>query len=541
MATSKEGDTAKPRTKALLKAYAKLHKKLGRSPTANELSDAGFTRDAVKNATGNMTRLAVLSRESHPDDFFDVELSHRILDEKQAELNACILSYRRFVITTAVVGCPLDVKFYNTIKQYCLLNDACLLVLMAADPAKIDTPNGVGYVDARLLNENIVLNDVKLNDSLFLSTIKLSAKHIDPVTGMERIGQRGGSFIFASPKQRLKLVANSSEHVPNALMTTGAVTVSSYDTERYMSSRTAYLADHDHVMGAIIVEIESSKAFHYRQIQRNKHGGFTDLGVQYWESGTEPVRAESFVLGDWHSAECDPKVRELLPEMCAALKPKRLFLHDLYDGTAVSHHEANNTILRAKRSAANQLNLEDELRGVANDLRWMVGMVSEVIVVDSNHNDFLSRYLADGRYLKDPQNLYVSLKLAASMLEGKHPLKDGVMRTSGKDSSFLTKVKFLLPDESYTINGVEHGVHGHRGPSGSKGSLIGLERSYGKSVTGHTHSAAILRGAWVVGTSSILDPEYASGSASSWIHCHYVQWPDGTRQLINIISGKWRL
>jgi len=58
-------------------------------------------------------------------------------------------------------------------------------------------------------------------------------------------------------------------------------------------------------------------------------------------------------------------------------------------------------------------------------------------------------------------------------------------------------------------------------------------------VTGHTHSMGIDKGAYMVGCSTSKDLEYTKG-ISSWTNTHCIIYPNGKRQLINIISGKWR-
>lgn len=538
MTTSKKRQA--PKKRSILSTYAKLHKSLGRAPTAAELTDAGITRDSAKHHFGSLSRLAAASREEYPKFFADVELTHQTIEAKQAELAACISSYSRFVITTAVVGCQADAKFLASIKNYCTQNDACLLVLVAADPAKATTPGGFGMIDRRLAEENIVLGDVRLNDSLFISTIKMSAKQTDPTTGMERIGQRSGSFVFASPKQRLKLVATSNAGTPCALMTTGAITKPNYHTDRYMSERTAYIADYDHVVGAVIVEIESSTVFHFRQVQAAADGSFIDLGQKYTNNKRTAVRAEALVLGDWHSGDTDDAVIDTLPAMVDALRPKRIVLHDLFDGKSINHHEVDNSILRAQRARDLAIYLDLELNLVARDIEKLSTYAEQLIIVASNHDKFLDQYLASGRYIEDPQNLRISLILALAMVDGRSPFEFGISRILGDHKWFRDGVRFLDIDEDYKICGINLGSHGHLGANGGKGSLTAMERAYGSSVSGHSHTPGILRGAWAVGTSSKLKLSYNKGP-SSWLHTHCVVYPGGQRQLINIINKNWRL
>ena len=114
------------------------------------------------------------------------------------------------------MGCPVHQGFLDSIRTYCDKKDAMLLVLPAADPASAGDWN----LDKELGIQSIVFGDIKLNSNLFICSIKLSAKQIDPTTGLSRIGQRNGSFIYASPKQRLKFMPVSNIKYPHAEMTT---------------------------------------------------------------------------------------------------------------------------------------------------------------------------------------------------------------------------------------------------------------------------------------------------------------------------------
>lgn len=540
MTTEKESKKTK-RMKSMLRVYAVLHKQLKRDPSASEMATAGVSRDAIKHHFSQLKKLAAASRLEYPSMFFDEELSVDTLDAKEAELNACINSYSKFVITTAVVGCPVDAAFYASIKNYCRQQDACLLVLVASDPAKTATPGGMGSIDRALLQENIVLRDVRLNDNLFISTIKLSAKHIDPITGLDRIGQRNGSFVFASPKQRLKLVATSNTGMPCALMTPGAVTKPSYGTSRYMSERTAYLADNDHVIGGIIVEIEDSKAFHFRQIQADSKGRFVDLGEQYTGYSTKRASAKALILGDWHSGSTDDTVKRLIPAMCATLKPSTIVLHDAFDGRSISHHTQHNSVLRAQQATLGHDNLKSELSGLAEDLKFLSDLADGVVVVKSNHDEHLGRYVKEGRYVNDPHNLHTALCVALEMVEGKDPLVAGLNIVRGDIMQKLKgKITFLERDDDYVVEGFQLGCHGDRGSNGSRGSLQAMEKAYGKSISGHSHTPQILRGAIAVGTCSVLQLDYNSGP-SSWLQTMAVLYQGGGFQLVSVIRGKWRL
>jgi len=526
---------------AIVKKYIKLVKKLHRDIKLSDLQGEGVTKDMITHHFGSISVLDMAARSASPKDFFDVPVESLYSSKAISDLRKKITKCKRFVITTAVNGRDIHDDFYASIKKYCKTNNAELLVLVAADPAaNLPSYNRKwGTISAKLKDETIVLEDSRLNSNVFISTIKLSAKSIDPTTGLGRIGQRNGTFIYASPKQRLRAVATSNSNLPHFLMTTGAITLPNYNTDLYMSQRTAYIAENDHVFGAVVIEVVDNQIYHFRQIQANKNGIFYDLGKEYSPKSVKNVRPEAFVLGDWHSGSTDPLARAAWEEISKKIKPKKIILHDAFDGRSINHHEDGKHILKAKRAEKGDLCLEQELIGLADDIKDLLNITDQIVVVKSNHDVFLEHYLQKGKYVEDPHNHRISLKIASAYLDGHDPLKYGVSMFFDNAEKFK-KIKWLSMDDDFKVEGVQCGAHGHLGANGSRGSLQSMEAAYGNSVSGHSHTPEILRGAWQVGTSSLLKLEYNRG-ASSWLHTSCLIYPGGARQLINSIDGQWCL
>lgn len=538
------------RKEELVKKYATLCGKLKRYATTNEFKEAtGLTRDMISHHYGSLGKLKQVARKRFPKKFKAV-LDHTIFNTKAIkELDAKIKGCQRFIITTAVTGCDVHEGFLNSIKKYCDTNKAEMLVLLATDPAaavseqkdnngnsrEIRNQRKTFTCDPKIDRSSIVVADSSLNNKIHIKTVKLSAKHIDPATGFSRIGQRVGSFIYASPKQRLKYTRNAKGQTPHAVMTTGAVTVPTYGTNRYMSDRTAMIAEHDHTMGALVVEIYNNKEYYFRQVQAAEDGSFVDLGVRYYPDRTEEDLPEALVLGDWHAGETDPVARKVFKDVAKSLQVPRLFMHDAFNGTSVNHHEEKDLIIRSQRAESGELSIKEEFQILAKDMNELLTVADELIMVKSNHDDFLDRYLRAVRFKDDPTNFRLSLDLAGVLYDGEDTIKYGVEKF-GLEEENKEKVTWLKVDESYKIGGVELGAHGHGYVSG----IRNIENAYGNSVTGHTHAPQILRGAWVVGTCSLLALSYNKGP-SDWMHTSCLVYSDGSRQLINAINGRWRL
>jgi hypothetical protein len=535
-----EKTSADTKKSSIVKEYSELYAELQRSPTMEELVARGHTKDSIKHHFGSLSNIDKLARDTFPDKFFDVDIETILDDAARDRLRKTVKKYKQFVVTTAVTGCAVDEGFYASLKSYCKANKAALLILIASDPAHNHSKGGYGTIDGRLIQEAVVVEDTHLNSNFFISTIKLSAKQINPTTGLGDIGKRDGSFVFASPKQSMVLESTSNEKLPHVMMTTGAITKPNYTTDMYMSERTAYIADKHHVMGAIVVTIQDSESYAYTQVQMmNEEGSFVHFGKRYHPDNAVTDEApEALVCGDWHSGVTDPQVRKGTEEMLKFFKPTHVVLHDAFDGVSVNHHEESNEIMKAVRFMTGAKSLEQEIVGLKDDLDWFAAMVEQVVVVKSNHDLFLAgHYLKHAKYAKDPQNHYFSLDLAKAMMEGKDPLKFATEKVGLK---LKHKVRWLSRDEDFKIADIQLGAHGDIGPSGTRGNLKNMRKAYGLSITGHSHTPGILHGAWAVGTSSLLRLSYNHGP-SSWMNTHALVYSDGSRQLVNLINGKWRI
>lgn len=536
----KEDKDSKTRRK-ILEAYVSLVEKKHMHPSRADMMRKGFSRDLLRHHFTNLDILKEAAKDFKPEAFEGIIDETLFTPKDFSKLKDSARDFKRFIVTTAVTGCSVHEGFLESIKTYCERNEAKLLVLPCTDPAA----QGGFDLDARVGRENVVLNDLRLNSNLFVCSIQLSAKQIDPTTGLARIGQRNGTFIYASPKQRLKFISVSNVKWPHAEMTTGAITTPDYTPNKkrpfwYMSHRTAYIANNDHVMGAIIVEIQDDKRFHFRQVQADSNGSFCDLGDFYQGKKVVRMDADSLVIGDLHSGETDESALQGNKEVAAKVKARKLFVHDGFNGLSINHHEKDRQIRLAQLADGGLLSLKREIQKYAEDLDYLASWkgVERLIIVKSNHDVFLDRWLEDGRYAKDPHNYSLGVELASKAVKGINPLKYAVEEV-GKVKS-RKKIQWLSLDEDYKIARIQLGAHGHKGPNGAMGNINGMEMAYGLSVTGHAHTPAILRGAWQVGTTSRLKLSYNEGP-SSWVHCSCIVYPNGMRQLINFFDGQWHI
>jgi hypothetical protein len=515
--------------------YAKLAKKLKAYPSRSDLlKEAGISRDMIRDHFGNMDSLKQHAQSLSPKSFENIISPEAFSAEVFSDLKEQVKKYKRFVVTTAVAGAPVHENFLDALKGYCSLNKAMLLLIPAnyalyeIDPDLVSDPN-----------VNIVFRPLKLNSNIYIDPIKIDPKQVDPVAGLDALGQTDGTVIIGSPKQRRIPVANSNTKLARIIQSTGAITRPKYIPSDKIPKRRDRLAEAHHKMGAVIVEIVDDKFYHFRPVQMCKDGSFNDLFYKYTPNGKKSfVGCEAIVQGDYHVTETDPLVDKAVDEMCLLGKPNFRIFHDFFSGVSINHHEMRNKVLRARLAGENKINLEQELKENAKVIKakQKLKTAKKLVFAKSNHDEFLDRYLAEGNF--DDQNRVISTKLQVLAMEGKDPFKAG-LEMMGVE--FGPDIIWLERDQDFRVAGIELGAHGDLGANGKRNpGSKGMYKAYGKVIYGHCHYGEMWHEAWSVGTSTYRKLSYNRG-ASSWDNSQAIVYSDGTRQLINVIEGKWRL
>lgn len=539
--TTKQKDQALEKVKAkaeIEKIYLKALKKYKRPPTEGELMEMGLTRHKIRWHFKNPKDLKNHIRETHPEAFDNIIDEDLFTDDNMQQLENQVAKKDVLVISSVVTGCKPHKGFLKAINSYCDIRKGLPLYIPITDPAAKAGWN----IPSELGQEHIVFGDLALNSNVYISGIKMSAKQIDPTTGLNRMGHKM-SFIFGSPKQRLRFKANSMHKYPHASMGTGAVTVPNYATNRYMSERTAKIAKTDHKIGAVVVELGDDEKYFFRQIQASASGAFADLGKLYRPDGSvHDYAPEFFVMGDLHPGETDPQAFQAWKEVIKSTKAKNVVIHDGFNGHSISHWLEGKILDKARMAKAGMTSIEAEGKLCASYLKEILTWLPEegkMFMVGSNHNDFLSRYLNDKRWIKDYENLdFVTKYLIAPAMQGQDPVKVLV-------EMFLTpaqraRIIWWDEDTDFRYAGVQLAAHGHLGANGSKGTLKAMAEAFGAVIVGHSHTSGIYQDAVQVGTTTHRKLPYTRGP-SSWMHCSALLYPNGSVQLIHAVDGKWKL
>lgn len=387
------------------------------------------------------------------------------------------------------------------------------------------------YNQRKKLNANLVL----------LSDVKAQPTASAPLSGFE--GLTGGeSSIIGHTRVQLRVVPVPAGRFPKILTTTGACTL-----PNYTDSKAGKLGDFHHSLAAVVVEVRG-KRFYLRQIGADKDGTFTDLDKVYSATGvTQAPPALALVMGDTHARFVCPKVMKATfgPKgIVETLNPETLVWHDLLDGYSANPHHLGNPFIASAKLQAGFSNVRKEVEDTISFLDRATGNRKSVVVA-SNHDNFLARWVMREDWKRDPENAAFYLETAIVMLAsskmgpGGAQFNDPFRHWVAKHST-NAGVRCLSSDESLSIAGVECGMHGNQGPNGSRGSIKNLSKLGSKVIVGHSHTPSIESGSFQTGTSTPLRLEYTSGP-SSWLNSHVIIYNSGKRSLLTIIDGDWRV
>lgn len=538
----------------MINVYTELSKASGRSASEDEVAQAlGLTSETMKNAFGDgglfkdFSDMKDAAVKKKPKAFAKVIDLSIFSEARLQKLNEAILKRQRLIVTTAVADTPVNKDFFNSLLVAARDMDAEILVFAAnmqttgLDPILLETP-GV----------HIVTNTMLLSPTLALNNIKIMAKHINPLVGIERMGPREQSQIVGSPKLHLRTIPTiDNDFNPRMDTTTAAVTEPIYNGKLYVQERTNAIAAEDHVLGALLVEkslgtidtpfpgdANVTGFYHFRHITYSKTArGFTDISKFYSADGVKPAEILALSLPDIHVGEIDPQFIQSLKTVIKRLKPRRLALHDLFNGHSVSHHERGRIISSAIRYKNGTMNLEDELRSAAIFLNSLLSLDPklEVRIVQSNHDMWLNRWLEEGQFMKEPHNAQLGLELAYVMSQGKSPLEHALIKFG---LEYPKRVVFL-EEGSWKEAGFELGQHGHVGANGARGSLNTMVRATDKSVFGHSHVTQRRKNVINIGTATVLRQGYNRLGPSSWTQSFTATSSTGETQLFVLRNGEW--
>lgn len=448
-----------------------------------------------------------------------------------------------YIITAAQNATPVHPEFWKILQLVAKCRKAQIVVI----PLRYKNPTSkwrgsqegrewwTHEVEPLLCNQRHGLND----NLTLMADYKIQATQSNPLQSKEAISL-ASSGIYGATKIHLKSVPVPASRMGKVNVTTGACTVENYTDTGYGKN-----GEFHHSLSALIVEVVDSKRFHMRHLHYDKDtNSVTDgaRGEQYfaergYRRAPQPL---ALVEGDTHVDSTCPAVESATQEMLDTLNPQYSVVHDVLDAYSCNpHHWGNPFNARAK-----MLSGRDDVRAeVGRAVAFIRRRAKDrkVLVVPSNHDNMLARWIEKGDWKLETVNQGFYLELAKVMSDGTQMTPGGMTRP---DPFVHCLTQAAIPNvihspDSFVLGEVDLALHGDRGPNGARGSIKNLRRLGSKIIIGHSHSPGIDEGAYQTGTSTLLRLEY-NAPPSSWLNAHVLLQHDGKRQMIIIVDGKYK-
>lgn len=457
------------------------------------------------------------------------------------------LEGNKFVFTSAQNNTFVHTKFVDSLLVYCEHNNAELIV-----GRYVYNKNGFQHTEG-----DDIWYDPKIRpylcaegreitpDLMWAGELSILPTATTPMSGLHNY-TNGASCIIPHAKLQMESQPTPASRGRRTTYTTGTVTQRNYKE----LAKAGQKAAHHHSFAALIVEVDNDGDWFVRQLAaESKTGNFYDLTKFYTPDGVvDNCEIEAINYGDIHAANVDNVVAEVSwrakDSLLDTLKPKYQMVHDSLDFAARNSHTVKDTHFLFKMFNSNKESVSDELRLTADVLVEMKRDFSEVIVVESNHDLQLLRYLKSQDYRQDPINaiFFLEMQLATYKAIRDNDEDFACFQYACHQLQPKTKegIRFLKTDESFMLCGkIEAGQHGHAGINGSRPSVKSFVKQGIPFNTGHTHSPSIFDATFTSGTSSKLKMGYNTGSGS-WQQAHILTYKNGKRTILNIVNGKWK-
>lgn len=396
-----------------------------------------------------------------------------------------------------------------------------------------------------IIEENVFLNN-RESGFAFMAELNILPTATYPLSGFAETATAYDlkGLVVGHAKITAESVAALKGESVRRLYSTGTATL-----KNYIQQKAGQKAEALHNYGALLVEFDDEGTFFVRQLEAmDASGEFYDLNQHYTPSGVYEASGHVLALqyGDIHAEKIDNECADASwnseYSLLDILKPKYQLIHDVHDFTSRNHHNRQSGVFLAEQYAQGRDKVIDDLIDTGRILEQMDRPFSQTVIVESNHDLALARWLNDPKanITQDPANAHLFHTLNAAIYgaiadrdTSFNVLDYALRQVAGCDFAAV----FLSTDESFKLAGIECGCHGHNGINGSKGSPKQFVK-LGKMNTGHTHTASIFGGVYTAGVSGSLDMGYNIG-ASSWSQTHIITYANGQRTLIDFKNGKF--
>lgn len=456
---------------------------------------------------------------------------------------------KRYILTSAQNGTKVHEGFFRNLEAYAEHLGAEILISgytynksLFEDHSKAQNKYAE-CVEQYLTNDRYELGP----NVVFCGEMNILPTAVNPLSGFETYTREKWG-IFPHAKVQQQSIATMKNSPAKMILTTGTVTL-----PNYVQKKDGLKSAFHHVFGAVIVEVCSDGAFFVRHLLGDKKdGSFFDLTTEVFEGQVfTGINVLAITWGDIHLEKIDVECADAsfgydgqLSNLLDTLQPSYQFIHDLIDFKNRNHHNIKDSHFLFEQYVKGEEKISNTIKDAAKFLDLIYRPMTSTIVIESNHDLALSKWLKTADYRLDQANAIFFLTAQLAVYQA---IEDGIDDFSIFEfllNEWVEKeATFLREDESFIIapeygGGIECGMHGHLGSNGAKGHARQFSKMGPKANVAHTHTAGIFDGIYTAGVTGSLDMGYNKG-LSSWSHTHIVTYENGKRTLLTMNKGRF--
>jgi transposase len=462
------------------------------------------------------------------------DLPPQLQKAQERELNR---DTKVILVTTAQNKTSVNKDFLNNLINYknYITNELGKEAEIVIIPSKYRNPtNNVEDEKAKsedwwddFVDDYLFYGKLNFGDTLISCDSHISPTSKNPLDGYEILAENN-HVVLGHTKNHFTTLPRFRGDALRVMTSTGSIT-----SKNYSKSKSGEHGALLHSYGFVVVELKDKDVCYIpRNVKVKSDGSFIDITNEVTKLGVVKIESSlGFVFGDIHAEQVNRDFLNITKKLVAKLNPEKSVLHDVFDGASVNVHESKDMFLKRLKIVQGKHLIENEVEECLNLIDEIKGCCGEVLISESNHDNFLTRHIDNENWKKDLHNspAYLKYALISQTVD---------LRNYGNILGYLIwerfgdSVKYMKMGDSVYIADYQIASHGDYSSNGAKGATRGFSRLNLKLIHAHSHSPKLHNNVTCVGVTCHIEQYYNRKGLSSWAYAHSVIHDNGKNQLL---------
>jgi hypothetical protein len=421
--------------------------------------------------------------------------------------------YDGLVVTTVLPNAPVHMAAFNAVAAIAEANNYELLIYPVKwGTTEVDTRELPSCIHPYLVRRNITFASTRMHGDLNINAN--AAQPLSQISGFAA----NKNVIVPHPVVYGQTTAAAHYADVKILMTTGTIS----DLEHaQVNSRVSATTKFHASLGATVITDSHYPVVNY-SYDKTIRG--IQVGNKVYGPGST-AEYEAIYLPDMHLAHPNPIYMHALLAEIKKLNPNYAIGGDLFDGSALCHHEKHKL-----GWAQNKISLAKELHLLQNFSHVIYNLTGQSLrMIIGNHETFADRFFSANLFqelaMYDKTDSVLILEaMTAAFKETKYT--EAGVKYSSMISHWIKEMPITTVDCKLQIGNTNIGHHGDEYNT----RKAGVRQAAVKVVIGHQHAPMIDRNLTVVGYGGHPEPTYQSGLTKA-APAHCLISPSGKRTL----------